>query len=91
MAKFQAVLMHGERGGDGTYSFDGADDLFGQSALTILRAFMAHLEASAGLGHIDYHVNAAMKNRCTLTCAASSTLSRIPIEMVGFPGTKTFR
>ena len=55
--------MHGERGGDGSYEFDGPDDLFSHSAMTILRTFMAHLEASAGLGHIDYHVNAAMKNK----------------------------
>ena len=63
MATYQATLMHGERGGDGTYRFEGPDDLFTRSAMTILRAFMAHLEETAGLGHIDYHFNAAMKNK----------------------------
>lgn len=63
MAKYQAILMHGERGGEGRYVFEGNDDLLKKSPMKVLRLFMEHLDKTAGLGHIDYEVNAAMKNK----------------------------
>ena len=62
MAQFQMVMMHGERGGEGVYRFEAADDLLRHSPITVLRAAMAYLDAHAGIGHIDYEVNAALKN-----------------------------
>ena len=62
MATYTAVLMHGNRGGEGTHTFEGDADLMSRSPVRILRVFMAALEGKAGLGHIDYEVNAAMKN-----------------------------
>lgn len=62
MATYEAVLMHGERGGEGRHKFNGPDDLMEHSPITVMRVFMAYLDEHAGLGHIDFHINAAMKN-----------------------------
>lgn len=62
MATFMMTLMHGDRGGEGTYMFEGPDDLMRHSPVTVLKAAMAHLDAHAGLGHIDFEINAALKN-----------------------------
>jgi hypothetical protein len=59
----KAVLMHGARGGEGTYRFDLPRDLVHASPVRIMRAFMEHAETRAALGHIDYEINAALKNR----------------------------
>ena len=63
MATYNAVLMHGERGGEGNYSFEGDDDLLSRSPVKVMRAFLKHLDDNAGLGHIDHEINAAMKNK----------------------------
>ncbi len=62
MAKFGATIMHGKRGGERTFEFDGPDDLMTHSPVTVMRTFMAWLDETAHVGHIDYQVNAAMKN-----------------------------
>lgn len=61
--KLTAVLMHGERGGEGRYVFEVPDDVASGRSMGIAGAFMAHLDAHAGLGHIDYEINAAFTNR----------------------------
>jgi len=58
-----AVLMHGERGGEGTYTFDIPDAAAAGTPMRIMRAFMEYAEAHTDIGHIEYEVNAAMKNR----------------------------
>lgn len=63
MATYEATLMHGERGGEGRYKFDAEDGLMGGSAMTVVRTFMEHLQDHAGIDHIDWQVNAAMKNK----------------------------
>lgn len=64
MANFQAVLMHGSRGGEGTYRFEGPDTLLKKSPVKAARVFMEYLEAThPALGHIDYEINAALKNK----------------------------
>ena len=62
MATYGATIMHGRRGGDRTFDFQGPDDLMTHSPMTVMRTFMAWLDDTADLGHIDYQVNAAMKN-----------------------------
>ena len=62
MAKYGATIMHGNRDAQRTIEFDGPDDLIEHSPMTVMRTFMAHLDETADLGHIDYHVNAALKN-----------------------------
>lgn len=63
MAKYQATLMHGERGGEGSYTFEAKDGLIQKSPMKTLKAFIAHLEATAGLGHIDWIASAALRNK----------------------------
>ena len=63
MATYLAQLMHGDRGGAGEYRFEGPDGLLAQTPASSVRLFMDHLDRAAHLGHIEYELNAAMKNR----------------------------
>lgn len=63
MKTYTAVLMHGNREGEGRYSFEAPELLSQASPVRIMRAFMEHVEHHAHIGHIDYEINAAMKNR----------------------------
>jgi hypothetical protein len=74
MATFEAVLMHGNRGGEGTYRFDGDDDLMARAPDRVMRAFMEWVQANAGVGAIDYELNAAMKDDRSGTVTALGKL-----------------
>ena len=63
MKTFHAVLMHGKRAGEGHYDFDAPELLSQASPVRVMRAFMEHVEENAHVGHIDYEINAAMKNK----------------------------
>jgi len=63
MATYQAILMHGGRAGEATREFEGPDDLMTHSAMTVMRSYMDWINEHAGLGHVDYEVNAAMKSK----------------------------
>lgn len=63
MARYAMVLMHGIRGGEGRYVFEADDDLMTRSPERVLRTAMDTLDERAGLGHIDYEINAALMNR----------------------------
>lgn len=62
MATYQAVIMHGTRGGEGRYEFSGSPDLFDHTPLDVMRVLMDHIEEQADIGHIRYEANAALKN-----------------------------
>jgi len=62
MAAYTMILMHGDRGGEGRYTFEADADLLAHSPATVMRTAMAALDARAGIGHIDYELNAALKN-----------------------------
>ena len=62
MKTYHAGLMHGNRDGEGRYEFDAPELLAQTSPVRIMRAFMEHVEKTAKVGHIDYEINAAMKN-----------------------------
>ena len=63
MAEYLAILVHGKRGGEGRYEFTGPDDLLGETPYNVMRAFMDSAEATHSIGHIDYEINAAIKNK----------------------------
>ena len=63
VAKYKAVMMHGNRDAEGVHPFEAADDLLSHSPVTVMRAFMTAMDSSAGVGHIDYELNAAMKSK----------------------------
>ena len=62
MTRYLGVLMHGNRGGEGRYEFDGPEDLLMKSPVRVMRAFMESIEAKSAIGFVDYEINAAMKN-----------------------------
>lgn len=64
MARYEATLMHGERGGEGRYAFDATEDLMALTPVKVIRTFMDYLEKTRGeqIGHIDFEINGALKN-----------------------------
>lgn len=62
MTKYRMTLMHGRRGSEGIHDFEEESDLLSHSPMTVLRRTLEAVEKSEGIGHIDYEVNAAMKN-----------------------------
>ncbi len=63
MPTYSAVLMHGSRGGEGRYTFEGPEKLFKKTPVKIMRTFMEDLETRSPIGHIEYEINAAIKNK----------------------------
>ncbi|ARE41247.1 hypothetical protein RGUI_3106 [Rhodovulum sp. P5] len=63
MATYQAILMHGGREAEATREFDGPDDLMAGSPAAVMRTYMEWVDAHAGVGHVDYELNAAMKSK----------------------------
>lgn len=61
MATYEAILMHGGRDAEGRHRFEAADDLMTHSPVRVMRTFMEWVDAHAGLGHVDYEINAALK------------------------------
>ncbi|MEO1066022.1 MAG: hypothetical protein AAFW47_01460 [Pseudomonadota bacterium] len=62
MATFHATMMHGKRGGEGSYTFEGEDNLLELTPVRIMRVFMEGVVAKKQIGHVDYLINAALKN-----------------------------
>ncbi len=62
MAQYVAQILHGNRAGEGEYTFEGPDNLMSHTPVKVMRAFMEHVDAAAQLGHVEYTINAAMKN-----------------------------
>lgn len=75
MASYSATLMHGSRDSEATRIFDGPDDLMGRSPASVMRAFMEWIDANAGIGHVDYELNAAMKSKDGKTVTALGVLN----------------
>lgn len=76
MATYMAVLMHGERGGEGRYAFEGPDDLLAQPTVEVGVHFLKWLgEHNPSLGQIGYELTASLKNRheTIVTCIGSLT------------------
>ena len=63
MATYLTILIDGRTGGEGRYRFEAPDDLMTRTPVRAMRAFMESVEAREVLhGHLDYEINAAMKN-----------------------------
>jgi hypothetical protein len=75
MATYEACLMHGVRGTEGRYRFEGPEDLMDKSPARVMRHFMEWVDAEAGLGHVDYELNAAMKNDQVKIVTALGTMN----------------
>lgn len=63
MVTYEAIVMHGERGGEGRYRFDAEKDLSTRSGMKLLRAFMAHLENQFESGAFEWDLSSIKHNR----------------------------
>ena len=64
MARFTANMMDAETGSGNHYEFDGPDDLLDRTPVRVIRHFMEIVDRDLlPRKHIDYELNAAMKNR----------------------------
>lgn len=63
MSMYRAWMTDAESGNEGVYDFEGAADLFSQTPVRIVRAFMEHVDNNLFPAvHIDYEINAAIKH-----------------------------
>ncbi|MEW5420379.1 hypothetical protein [Amorphus sp. 3PC139-8] len=64
MAQFVASLMDAETGSDNKYEFEGPDDLLHKTPVRVIRHFMEIVDKEIlPSEHIDYELNAAMRNK----------------------------
>ena len=50
MSQYSVVVMHGKRGGEGHYKFDGPDDLLAESPARVMPTFMDSVKARKAIG-----------------------------------------
>lgn len=63
MTSYKAILVHGERGGEGEYVFEAPEGVIKKSAFTTVRYFMEFLSTKFDSDEFEWHVNAAFKNK----------------------------
>ncbi|HML44492.1 MAG: hypothetical protein JNN24_04960 [Hyphomicrobium zavarzinii] len=63
MATYFARMLDGETNGEGSYAFEGPDNLMGQTADEIVSVFFEHVEREVLKTHADWEVNGVMKNK----------------------------
>lgn len=64
MATFIANMIDAETGSDNRYDFEGPDDLLDRTPVRVVRHFMEIVDRELlPKEHIDYELNAAIKNR----------------------------
>ena len=63
MTTYMARMMDASTGGEGIYEFEGGEDLFRQTPVRIIRAFMEHIGKDLiPDNYEDFELNAAVKN-----------------------------
>lgn len=72
---YHATMMHGVRGGEGRYTFEADESLFGDTPVRIMRRFMEAVKVQNRLDYLDYEINAAFKNPDAETVAVIGTVS----------------
>lgn len=63
MSQYSVVVMHGKRGGEGRYSFEGPGDLMSKSPVRVMQNFMESVKTQDEIGYLDYEIHAALKNK----------------------------
>ncbi|MDF1750084.1 MAG: hypothetical protein P1V34_14530 [Alphaproteobacteria bacterium] len=64
MAQYTARLMDAKSGNEGVYDFEGPEDLMSQTPIRIVRHFMEYVDRDVlPTQHVDYELNAALKNQ----------------------------
>ena len=63
MAHYRAVMIHPKTGGEGRYDFETSEGLMDKSPAKVLHRFLEIVdEKFLPAEHIDYEINAAIKN-----------------------------
>jgi hypothetical protein len=55
-------MMDAETDGEGSYTFEGPDDLMSRTADEIVNVFFDHVEKQVLENHVDWEINGIMKN-----------------------------
>jgi hypothetical protein len=77
MTTYTAIIVDGDTGGEGRYDFEYDGDLMQHSPGTAVRSFMASVDRNVlPTEHIDYELNAAMKNTAGTIVTALGSLIR---------------
>ena len=77
MTTYTAVVVDSETGGEGRYDFQSDDDLMTRTPVRIVRAFMEVVDRDVlPAEHVDYEINAAMKNPSGTIVTALGSLIR---------------
>ena len=63
MKTYYARMMDAETGGEGSYRFEGPDNLMKLTADEIVSAFFTAVEPTILKNHVDWEINGAMKNK----------------------------
>lgn len=63
MTTYYARMLDGATGGEGRYQFDGPENLLSLTSDEIVSWFFGQVEAEVLHAHIDWEMNAVMKNR----------------------------
>jgi hypothetical protein len=57
VARYYAKMIDGQTGGEGSYQFDGADNLMSLTADEIVSTFFDHVERDVLQRHSDWELN----------------------------------
>jgi len=77
MTTYTAVVVDGDTGGEGRYDFEYGNDLLKRSPVKVVRAFMEVVDRDLlPAEHVDYEINAAMKNPSGTVVSALGSLIR---------------
>jgi hypothetical protein len=63
MANYYARMLDAETNGEGSYVFEGPDDLMHRTADEIVALFFDHVEREVLKTHADWEINGIMKNK----------------------------
>ena len=63
MATYYARMLDAETNGEGSYAFEGPQDLMQKTADEIVSVFFDHVEKEVLGTHADWEVNGVMKNK----------------------------
>ncbi|MCI5077588.1 hypothetical protein [Oricola sp.] len=77
MTTYTAIVVDGDTGGEGRYNFEYDGDLLKHSPATVLRTFWESVDRNVLLTeHVDYELNAAMKNATGTVVTALGAMLR---------------
>ncbi len=77
MTKYTAIVIDAETGGEGRYDFELGDEFLKKSPDKIVHAFMDFVDRDVlPAEHIDYEINAAIKNPASTVVTALGSLIR---------------